>query len=360
MSRSISAELQSAQDSSKRKPSIPVIFTSKDGLTTYDYSYVHGSRTNRVLRIRHAEFPYDDSAIIILQNDDLAVPDLKGYYVEIEYGDNTVAHGGSGNESEATPRLWVEDQQYVSASGVLECHLNLEGMKRRMMRQQVLTLDGITVSDGLTGDINPDWYFMFIGQTYYDILKYIIEVVMGWTLLPLGDQDDGIINTTVPEFEINFAVFEWAGIIVERLMNQTKCYLRFKAGLEVEVRYPQDGDSVDESFYSDQQHNFYEYTEKDSVLSPNYIITYGNKEVEAEDPWANIKVGSASDVGTNEQTVKEIHQAVGLRTQGEIDNLAAAILGRYNSERTSGLLLTPHSAKTELFDRAEIINARGT
>ena len=94
MARSISTELQLAQDNSKRKPYLPLVFTSKDGLTTVDYSYVHVSTTNRLLYIEHSEFPYDDSAIIILQNNDLAVPDLKGYWVEIGYGDNTVAHCG--------------------------------------------------------------------------------------------------------------------------------------------------------------------------------------------------------------------------------------------------------------------------
>ncbi|KKN27738.1 hypothetical protein LCGC14_0861620 [marine sediment metagenome] len=359
MARSLSAELQTAQDTSPYKVYIELKFIDSASGET-DYSLVHGSTTNRLLYLQHDEFPYDDSATIILLNNDLGVGDLKGHYVEIGYGHNTTDHGGSGNESSGTSRQWVEDQQFVSSQGVLVCQITLEGMKRRLMRKLILTVDGVTVHDGVTDVTDPDFPFKFTDKTYYQILEYIIETEMGWTLLPLGDQDDGIINTTVPEFEINYAVFEYAGLIIERIMNETKCYLRFKAGLEVEVIYPQDDDAVDLTFYSNQQHFFKEYNEKDSVLIPNHVIVYGNKDEELEEPWANIIVKEAEDVATNEQRVTQIHILGGLREPQEVQNAANAILARYQAQRTSGFILTSHVNNAELFDRALIFDTRGS
>lgn len=348
MAKSISSELQTAQDSSPRKPYIKLVFTDESsGTNTYDFVKATPS-TNRLLYLEHQEWPYDDFATIILRNNDLAIPNLKGHYTEIEYGDNTSDHGGSGNESSGTARLWVEDQQFVSAQGVLVCQITLEGMKRRLMRKIILT----------RGDA-PDFYYKFTDLTYYQILEFIIEEEMGWTLLPIGNQDDGIINTTVPEFEINFFAFEYAGVIIERLMNETKCYLRYKANLEVEVIYPHVGDNVDETFYSYQQHYFYEYNEKDSVLVPNHIIVYGNEDLEAEDPWANIVTGFTKDIRTNEQEVIEIYKAGGFQTIYDVTVLSSAILQRYQAQTTSGLLLAPHDARVELQDQVGIFDTRG-
>ncbi len=359
MARSISAELQTAQDSSPRKPYIKMVFTdAASGTNTYDMVQSTPS-TNRLVYLRHDEFPYDDSAFIILRNNDLTIPNLKGHYVEIGYGDNTTAHGGSGNEFSSTARLWVVDQQFISRPGVLACRISLEGMTRRLMRKIILTVDGETASDGISGIIPPDWNYKWTDKTYYQILKFIFEVEMGWTLLPLGDQDDGIINDTIDEVEINREAFEYAGDIVARIMNLTKCYLRYKAGLEVEVRFPQDDDAVDLTFYSNQHHYFYDYNEKDAVLVPNLILVYGNKDVEADEPWGDIKVGEASDIRTNEQEVVSLHHAEGLRTQDYVDKLATAILRRYQSQTTSGLLVTPHVSNMELFDRAAIFDYRG-
>ena len=353
MARSISAELQTAQDTSPYKPYIKLIFTDSSSGTN-DYSMVNGATDNRLLYLQHDEFPYDDSATIILLNNDLAIGDLKGHYVEIGYGHET----SGGNESSGTSRLWVENQQFVSAQGVLVCQIYLEGMKRRLMRKIILTVNGVTVSDGFTDVINADWPYKWTGLTYYEILKYIIETEMGWTLAALGDQDDGIISK-VHEVEINRYAFEYAGEIVERIMNLTKCYLRFKAGLEIEVRYPQDSDDVDLTFYSDRQHFFKEYNEKDSVLVPNHLIVYGNEDLESNEPWANIKKGEAEDVATNEQRVTEIHKLSALKTDAECQEAAEAILRRYQAQRTSGFILTSHVNNAELFDRFLVYDFRG-
>ncbi|KKN70386.1 hypothetical protein LCGC14_0430810 [marine sediment metagenome] len=355
MTRVITPELKAAQEASFGTPAIELIFTSKDELTTHDYSLTTAS-TNRLKYIEHWELPSDDFAIIVLRNEDLSIPDLRGYYVDIGYGFDTTDHGGSGLETSATARLWVEHQQYISEPGTLIVVLTLEGVWRRMMRKIIKSV----------GDA-PDFTYKFEGLTYYKILEFIIEDELGYELRALGQHDDGIIDTTVPEFEINKTVFEYAGLIVERLMNHTKSYLRAEAGLIFRVRYPLVSASEEETkygdvilqYYSDQAFQFYVYDEKKSVLVPNHIIVYGNQNPDTGD-WDNIITAEAEDVGTNEQRVTEIQQAGGLRSQGELQNLADAILLRYKAQQTAGRLVIPHDCRLELYDRILITNSRGT
>jgi hypothetical protein len=57
-------------------PFIDMVFTSRDGGTTYNYSFPTSQTRLRV--IEHHEEPYDVYANIMLDNSDLAVPDLRG------------------------------------------------------------------------------------------------------------------------------------------------------------------------------------------------------------------------------------------------------------------------------------------
>lgn len=354
MSRVITPELKAAQEASFGTPAINLVFTSKDGNTTHDYSLTTPSN-NRLKYLEHWELPSDDFAIIVLANEDLSIPDLRGFYVDIGYGFDTSDHGGSGLEVSTVARLWVEHQQYVSEPGRLIVVLTLEGVWRRMMRKLIVSI----------GEA-PDFTHKFTDKTYYQILEFIIEDELGYTLQPLGLHDDGIMGTTIPEFEINKTIFEYAGLNVERIMNHTKSYLRARANLIFQVRYPlasadvefsKYGDSV-QNYFSDQEFVFYVYDEKKSVLVPNHIIVHGNQNSDTGD-WDNVVTGFAKDIGANEQEVVEIHQSGGLKSQGDIDNLASAILSRYQAQSASGRLVIPHDCRLELYDRIAIFDSRG-
>ena len=355
MTRAISAALEAAQEDKTGTPAVNLLFTSKDGNTTHDYSLTTPTN-NRLKYIEHWELPFDDFAIIVLANEDLSIPDLKGYYIDTGYGFDTTDHGGSGLEVSTTARLWVEHQQYISEPGRLIVVLALEGVFRRMMRKLIVSV----------GEA-PDFAHKFTDKTYYQLLEFILEDELGYTLQALGLHDDGIMGTTIPEFDINETIFEYAGLIVERIMNHTKSYLRARAGLDFQVRYPLAsaddelniyGDTV-LNYYSDQEFVFYVYDEKSSVLVPNHIIVHGNQDSDTGD-WDDVITGEAEDVGTNEQRVTEIHKAGGLKSQSAIDNLASAILHRYKAQQISGRLVIPHDCRLELQDRILITNTRGS
>lgn len=334
-------------------PYIRQIFTSPSGSPTYNYSTSEG----RLRQIEHHEEAYNDYATIILRNEDGGVAsDLTGYWVEVGYGHVT----GSGNEYSSTSRLWVKSQMELSAEGQKYTILDCGGMWD-ILRETLIRVGDPPYYAHYT---NPDTGLTTYqaGSTIYEIIAAILAEVSDdtytFTLAALGDQDDGIINTYVPKFEVNVYPFEDALSLIRRLLEMTKCYLRVKAGLIFEVRYIQSGDSVDATFYSDQAHYFFEYLEKLNLIIPNHIILFANAGDDGQ--WTNIITAEASSATqiARYRDVVEIHTAESIDNQGDANTRVDAILTRRRAELLSGRMLAPHHSGLELYDRAEIQDAR--
>jgi len=399
--RTISATLQSAQEAASGTPYIMLFFHSADGSTVYDYS-------SRLKQLEHHEEPYNDYATILLRNDDGAVADLRGYWIEIEYGFDTgvseafwaantaysvgdivrpttpngykykctvagtsgateptwptspaatVTDGSvtweqyaeSGKEHSPTARLWVKNQQLISYQGHLDVLLELQGMWA-VLREVQLRL----------GD--PPFYSKtYETDTIYDIISAILSEA-GFTLAALGSQDDGIINTLTPRFDINAAPvrdrFADCASIIYRLIQMTKCYLRPESGEQFRVIYPQSSDSVQKTYYSNQAHYFFEYSERRNVAVPNYIYTFANAGDDMS--WKNYITATAVDTTwtTNYMTIPMITLASLLTTQTDADNRADAILTRIKAEELAGRGVIPHDCALELYDYVQFYDDR--
>ena len=343
--RDISATLLAAQKAYSGTPYIHLLFTSKDGGTTYDYSSDLEGR--RILSIDHQEEPFNDYAMVVLRNNDRTIPALEGYWTEIGYG-----FVASGNEYSATPRLWVKHQQTVSSGGRLYDVLELEGMWA-WMREQLIRIG------------NPPFYstrqdeLTYTTDTVYTIISAILAEV-GFTLDALGGVDDGIIDTFTPRFDINDQPFEFAASIIYRLLNMTKCYLRPEASLEFKLVYPQTADFVNETYYSDQAHYFYSYIERANALVPNHIICFGN---EGDDGmWTNYVSGEATDAAeiAAYTDVTQIVLAGTIDNDTDAANRAAVVLTRAKSEAMAGRCVVPHDCSVELYDKISVEDSRGT
>lgn len=351
--RTLSATLQAAQDASSGTPYIRVVFTSPDGLTTYDCSTDIG----KMKQLEHHEEPYNDYATLVFGNSDRYFDDidLTGYWVEIGYGFVTDV----GNEYSSTPRLWVKSQLYYSAEGRLNTLIELEGMWEALAETLIRT--GSTPYY-----LNEDYG---AGAVIYAIIVAILAECSDdnytFSLAALSNQDDGIINTFIPVFGVNTVnAFEDAAVLINRLIEMTACYIRPKAGLEFEVRYPQESDTPDVTFYSYQVPYFKEFANRGSLVIPNHIIVFANA---GEDLlWTNIITAEYPAVGdqpTDEQITKyrdvvEIHTAETITTQEDADNRAAAIYARYKAEQESARMIVPHHCGLERFDYIEVMDAR--
>ena len=358
MASSITAELLAAQQSGGRNTYTRAIFTSKDELTTHDFSFDPSVTTNRFFHIEHYIYVYDDFATIVLKNEDGAVPDLKGFYVDIGYGYDTSDDGGSGNEYDTKPRMWVYSQQHVSAPGTQIVILLLEGIWRRMQRKLVDVEDALDVIYFL-----PVLYKAFTDLTVFGLIEYLLVTIYGYTLNALGDGDDGIISAFPVIFNINVSAFDYMASMLMRLVAMTKTYpIALPAGA-FKIVYPQESDAVDLTFYSDQIQEFTEYTDRGFVLLPNHFIVYGNYvEPTAENGlitgWENIITSEVSEVGDNEEDVLEVQVAQDARTQTEVDNLRDSLLQKAKAQTISGRMLGHMDVRVQLLDKVNVIDNR--
>jgi len=351
MARSISATFLAAQQAASNTPYYKLVFTSKDGNTTVDLSTDSATYGNRILLIDHIEEPYDDYATIIFRNQDRAIPSVKGYWIEIGYGYTTGAgdeYLGDGTNEGAPPRLWVKHQQTISSGGKLWEVLELEGMWAKL-REQPMRLGS-----------PPLYSKSYTTDTVYDIMVLILAE-LSMTLAALAE-DDGIIDSLQPQFDIDTQPFEYAAPLLYRLLNMTASYLKALDDLEFEIKYPQSGDSVDLTFYSGQAHYFYEYLERANVLVPNHFLVYGNQGVDGL--WLDYLV-SASPNGVDADEIAvydEIYRIIlagSLTTQAQVNSRAAALLARAKFEQMAGRMYAPHDARVELYDRVQIHDTRG-
>ncbi len=358
MARSVSGTFLTAQQAAFNTPHYELNFTSKDGNTTVDLSTNSATYGNRILLIDHTEEPYDDYATIILRNVDRTIPSVKGYWVEIGYGYNvssTPHYLGDGTNEGAPPRLWVKHQQTISAGGKLWEVLELEGMWAKL-RETLIRLG------------NPPLYTKsYTTDTIYTVIGLIIAECKGsgvaMSLAALGE-DDGIINSLQPQFDINALPFEYAAPIIYRLLHMTASYLKGLDDLEFEIKYPQSGDSVDLTFYSDAVPYFYEYLERINVLNPNHFLVYGNEG--ADGLWTNYLVSDDATYGIDQTEIDaydEIYKVIlagSLTTQASVDSRASSLLARAKFEAMAGRMYAPHDARVELYDKLAVYDERET
>lgn len=350
MARSVSDAFLAAQQAATNSPYCKLVFTSKDAGTTVDLSTDSSAYGNRILLIDHTEEPYDDFATIIFRNHDRTIPSMKGYWTEIGYG-YTIAGSpeylGDGTNEPAPPRLWIKHQQTISSGGKLWEVLELEGMWAKL-REQVIRLGS-----------PPLYTKSYTTDTIYTIIGLILAE-LSMTLNALVE-DDSIIDSLQPQFDINAQPFEFADSLIYRLLNMTASYLKALDDLEWEIKYPQSSDAVDLTFYSDQAPYFYEYVERVNVLIPSHFLVYGNAGDDGL--WANYVV-SASPNGVDQTEIDaydEIYKIVlagSLTTQAQVNSRAAALLARAKFEQMAGRMYAPHDARVELYDRIKVLDKR--
>ena len=361
--RTLSAALITAQQNTLAKPYIKLSING----TNY---------WSRLLYIQHVQQPYLGYANIVLENHDRTLDsiDLTGYDFGIAYGHttgNAVAEpngDGSTNEYSYSPDLWVKEQAITSVEGESVCELYCEDAWTKLRETKVVAVGALDATTGIAnindlGDgMIPYATYTFETSTIWELMRMVIEDVMGWTLNTLattGTISDGIVDVTVPSFTIDNTQPPTAAELLYALIGFTKSYLRARYGKIWDIIYPQVDDVADRTFYSYQIPYFNEYKEKVKVLIPNSIAVFCNNPTNAM-PWPDpVIVGTASDVHAVYGEVLDLEYAQGITNQTDADNVAGAILTKILAEKDAGKLVMAHDAGVELYDKLDIIDARG-
>ena len=350
MARSLSGTYEAAQEAATKTPYLKLIFIPTAGGDNVDLSSDSGTYGNRIIYVDSVEEPYNDYATIIFRNKDRDIPSLLGYYIEIGWGydgGGGKEYLGDGTNEGAPPRLWVKHQQTISAQGKLLELLELEGMWT-LLRETLIRVGS-----------PPLYTTSYTTDTIFDIIGYILgEADPAMTLNALGE-DDGIIDALQPQFDINAIPFEYADAIIYRLLNMTASYLKPLDDLEWEIKFPQDADSIDQSYYSAQAPYFYECMSRKNVLVPNHIYVFGNEG--ADGLWTSLLTGEAVDQDEVDSysDIIRIVLSGSLTQQGDVDNRAAALLLRAQFEQTAGRMVAPHNGQVELYDKIYAVDSIG-
>lgn len=342
-----------------RKPYIELIFHNKDGSDVVDYSdrrigIIHTRELSRTAIQR-------SYATIYLRNEDRAIQDLKGYWIEIAYGDYTEV----GPEAEPTSRLWVKSQYQMSSPNNFTMGLELRGQED-ILRQPSLTNPNAPYHYDKTEDLTIK--FLMLAQIQ----------AAGMELSALYE-DDGIIDTLLPVFEINrtlilptldgfvpTASHETYEDVIVRLLWMTRHYLIAIPYGEVPtyklIYYPTiKGDrEAHETYYSYQQNYFYEFVYRENLTDPNNFLAYCDI-----DPLTGLFndppiIGNAKDEEAYELYPKvSISWHLDISQQGDADTRASCLLSRSMMSNRGGRLLTPQDSRVELLDIVETLDTRG-
>ena len=354
--RVLAANQELAQALASRTPYIKLEFTSKDTLTTVDLSTDSAAYPNRILLIDHTEEPYNDYAYIMLRDNDRSIPDLKGYWTEIGYGDY---YSGTAYSS-PTSRMWVKEQRIVSARGRLYTLLVLTGTWSLLAEQPILM--------GTIPVYNDAGATTLSGLSIYDcILQLTIALNDSTTFAMILEslvQSDGIVDIYVPGPEIDTIDYASLSDLVQQLMSWTKCFIRIKAGRILSIIYPQDSDTPDKTYYSYQYPYFFDFVNSDNLVVPNRVIVFCNQDQKTgswpDDPESY--AGEAVDQDSIDAYMEapgRIYLAGLIAEQADAQLRAEAILCKIKAGLVTGQMICPHDAALELYDLINIDDFRG-
>lgn len=300
----------------------------------------------------------------MLQDYDKTVPDLTGYWTEIGYGDTY-----SGTDYyELTARIWVKHQRSVTMVGKQYMMLECAGIWEVFAEQQLLYGDPplYEAIDEETG------YPLFDGDfTVYSIIvnilgKFVIQVndssfpsIAGVMNITLPSPDDGIINTYKPIFFLGGEGQDKAILpAIQWLMSMTKCVIRVKPSNAMEIIYPQDTDSTDETYYPDQYPYYYEFVDRENVTTPNRVICWGKVNYLEDWSLANAVSGTAEIDTAQRNKYMDVYEVIwrpNISNAADLTTQAQVQLAQNVNNEITGSLTIPHDARVELYDFVGIV-----
>jgi hypothetical protein len=377
------ASLVAAQWLGTRIPYKKLLFTSHDGLTTYDFSTDSVAYGDRILGIDHREEASETDthtggwSVITLNNPNNDIPDLRGYWVEIGHGLNTGTVVSPVYEYTLTPRQWVKKQSYIWYRGQYTVILELEDMWARFGEIPVH-------EPQVTRQHSP--YFFSIRQGTTSILDLIKIFINNETAFDLTshidssdislEESDGIIDTTYPIFMVNEQDGEYETLlqVVTRLLEKTACYIVMRPTNTILIVYPGSSTTPDITYYRDTSPQYTGFIERTELVRPNtYYVFGGADDLGSYDEygvwrpdwdWVDViaqdRVIQGTYVNTTETTryeeVVSLYTDPSIDSQGYADSLAEVMGSHRQSTDCAGRVTVRHDCRVELFDRIEVVN----
>ena len=357
--RSLPLVLSNAQKSASVRPA--VIITVGDvafrtagatGSTTTCHNTSAAALTwtmdegGRILKVKELESPYKQTAEITLNNYDRLLFDLilKGERLYIGWGVDTM----DGPLYSTSPVMWVKQQLFYEAQGIMQCKLNCVGIMDLLNSD---TASEKYIDDGTTA--LGDLVIAVLTSTLdcFDHCK-VYNVVLDdalddlWTGVYLGE---------------SFSILkdETRAHVLARLFDMTHASMR--PGSEAA-----DGDNQDtihiftmsqdiQSEYTLERsgHRFYVDSDSSGIVMPNEII------IKTPTGYSPAYTGRAIDATShNTNPCTRIELVAGLISSNQAQTIANTMLANIINAESGSSAFVPMNCGTEIFDKMKVYSKR--
>jgi len=326
--------LKTALAQSSVEPLVRVVLTH--GATTYTYD-----RTG-ILSADELQEPYSHTAELVLDNADgeFTSKDLRGYQAVIGWGAVTFA----GFEYCDSPPLRVVRQELVSEQGKLTCRLVCIGIPDQL------------AEDRASGAYVPD-------TSDSTVLQSLISSILAGTLSCYShcsalscqwDATDSLATTYKPKD--GFRVYTNGSRLaaLRRLLDFTNCVMRVEDDGKLHLFVPTtSGTSYDHEFsLAAGSHAFFQKAGRRTLVIPNRV------EVHSPEDAAVSVSGSATDATSYALLPKVQYQVAAVGSTTEANNVAAAILSKYQLQTPVAKLTVPLTPAVRPLDYVKVTDAR--
>lgn len=327
--KTLTATLLEEQKADSRDPYLKVVVG--------DYTF----GTDRIIKLVHEQQPFSDKATIFLDNSDdyLTDKNLKGNTVTMGLGLVT----GSGNEYIDKPRMKVKSQLFHSAEGSLTCELHCMGM--------INELGNDRASDRYEGEAD---------KTVQDLLDIILDAYVGCVFDHCESyQNDftgggGLINTVKPGSSFMIPTNGTRLEQIKRLLDLTWCVMRPENDGKVHIFKPTTTGEVYDYEYElgSGKHEFFYKSQSNTLVIPNKIRVRTQMDA---DPYIE---GWATCDYSDYKEVLYTHIVHGVADSWEANDIAEAILSKFQMHAQNAGATVPINLGAEIFDYVKITDSR--
>jgi len=299
-------------------------------------------REDVILSLSHEEEPYRASCKLVCDNSDgyFTDLDLKGYKAVLSWGLITE----DGEEfSDAAP-LWVIAEQLDSSEGKLTCTLTMVGIPNMLAEDRASESyvpdedDSKTVKDIINDILDTSM------TAFGDCVAYTVE----W------DSEDSLVDSYQPKD--SFRIYKNGSRLaaIRRLLDYTKCVIRYGGDEKIHILEPTTSGEVFDYEYSlaDTYHSFFAKAYRKTLVIPNKVVVESRTD---DDPQYS---GNKTDPTSYALLPKTEYRQMRLQSNDEAEDIAEAILSKYQLNAEMGAANVPMNVGAEVFDYVKVTDER--
>ncbi len=346
--RALDGTLEADQKADSLIPLVKIVLTH--GETTYTYE------SDRILDVTFTQESDRQNATVLLDNSDKAFTnlDLKGFQGVISVGVTT----DGGDEYSPKPKMKVIAQELPSSRGgrrgrQLTCTLMLAGIPNQLEEDRAEGEYAPDEDDTKTVKTHIREIFGDSGVSILDVYDHCdsYDIVF-------GDEEGKSVCDLLDSYKPreSYSIQEGSSRMerINKLLSWTECVIRFEDDGLPHIFKPTTSGAVFDYEYelASGEHIFFAKSYRERLVIPNKIIVRSLLSQDSE------YEGSATDTDSFALMPKTRWYRFRVDNNGDCDDLAEAILARFQADAERGYGYVPMNVGAEVHDYVQIIDSR--